>query len=237
LSNLANEVETVLAALRAQADPKVLADMAPRYGIVADNALGVAMNRMQAVAKPLGRRHDLAQALWETGVYEARMVACMIDDPARVTPEQMDRWRADFDNWAIVDTVCFKLFDQSPHAFAMVPGWTALNDEIGKRAGFALLACLALHVKGGPDAPFLDGLRLIEAAATDDRNFVRKGVNWALRSIGLRRSPALKAAAREVAARLAASADRTARWNGKDALRAFDRDAAKLTAKGVSPSA
>ena len=86
--------------------------MAPRYGIVTDKAIGVPMARIQAVAKALGRDHALAAALWETGVYEARMVACMIDDPAAVTPEQMDRWRADFDNWAIVDTVCFKLFDR-----------------------------------------------------------------------------------------------------------------------------
>ena len=99
--------------------------MAPRYGIVTDKAIGVPMAKIQAVAKALGRDHALAAALWETGVYEARMVACMIDDPAAVTPEQMDRWRADFDNWAIVDTVCFKLFDRVPHAFARVDAWAA----------------------------------------------------------------------------------------------------------------
>jgi 3-methyladenine DNA glycosylase AlkD len=132
----------------------------------------------------------------------------------------MDAWRADFDNWGIVDTVCFKLWDQVAHAPAKVEQWAALNDEFGRRAAFALLACLALH--GHDDeAFFLRGLALIEGAATDERNFVRKGVNWALRAIGGKQSPALRAAARETAARLAASSDRTARWNGKDALRAF----------------
>lgn len=226
MTPLADEVEAVMAALLADADPKVLADMAPRYGIVVDGAIGVAMNRMQKIARGYARRHDLAQALWDTGVYEARMVACMVDDPDEVTAAQMDAWRADFDNWAIVDTVCFKLFDQTADAWPMVRRWAVLNDEFGKRAGFALLACLALHTRGD-DQPFLDGLRLIEAASTDDRNFVKKAVNWALRAIGGKKSPALRAAARETAARLAASKDRTARWIGKDALRAFAKADAK----------
>ena len=220
--------QAVLAALQAQASAKTLAEMGPRYGLVVDRAMGVPMAKMQAVAKPLAPDHDLAQALWDTGWYEARMVACMIDDPRRVTPQQMDAWRADFDNWGIVDTVCFKLFDQAPHAFSKIDAWTGLNDEFGRRAGFALLACTALHGKG-TDADFIRGLALIEACATDERNFVKKGVNWALRAIGGKNSPVLRAAARETAARLAASSDRTARWNGKDALRAF----AKADAKGV----
>ena len=220
-------VQAVLAALQANASAKTLAEMGPRYGLVVDKAMGVPMAKMQAVAKPLAPDHDLAAALWETGWYEARMVACMIDDPARVTPQQMDAWRADFDNWGIVDTVCFKLFDQVAGAPAKAAAWTALNDEFGRRAGFALLACLALHGKG-EEADFIAGLARIEACATDERNFVKKGVNWALRAIGGRPSPALRAAARATAARLAASSDRTARWNGRDALRAF----AKADAKG-----
>ena len=225
-----SRVEAVLAALRAEASDKILAEMGPRYGLVVDNAIGVPMNRMQAIAKPLFPDHDLAQALWDTGWYEARMVACMIDDPARVTAEQMDRWRADFDNWGIVDTVCFKLFDQVPYAFAKIDAWAGLNDEFGRRAAFALLACTALHGKG-EDADFIRGLALIEACATDERNFVKKGVNWALRAIGGKRSPRLRAEARAVAERLAASPDRTARWNGKHALRAFAKADAKRTGK------
>ena len=220
-------VQAVLAQLQAHASAKTLAEMGPRYGLVVDKAMGVPMAAMLAVAKPLAPDHDLAQALWHTGWYEARMVACMIDDPAQVTPQQMDRWRADFDNWGIVDTVCFKLWDQVPHAHAKIAEWASLNDEFGRRAAYALLACTALHGQGSDD-DFLAGLRLIETGATDSRNFVKKGVNWALRAIGGKTSPVLRAEARAVAARLAASADKTARWNGKDALRAF----AKADAKG-----
>lgn len=225
------DVQAALDWLRAEASATVREEMGPRYGLVVDKAFGVPMNRMQALARQLGRDHALAEALWGTGWYEARMVACMVADPALVTPRQMDRWRADFDNWGIVDTVCFKLWDQVPHAFDKVRAWASLNDEFGKRAAFALLACLALHRKDLPDAVFLDGLALIEGAATDDRNFVRKGVSWALRAIGGKASPVLRAAAREAAARLAASANATARWNGKDALRAFAKADAK-TGKG-----
>ena len=214
------DVEAVLAALRAHASAKVRDEMGPRYGIVVDKAMGVPMAKMQLVARPLRPNHELAAALWETGWYEARMVACMVDDPAAVTPEQMDAWRADFDNWGIVDTVCFKLFDQVPHAHGKIAEWAGLNDEFGRRAGFALLACTALHANG-EEADFMRGLALIEACATDERNFVKKGVNWALRAIGGKKSPRLRAEARALAERLAVSTDKTARWNGKDALRAF----------------
>jgi 3-methyladenine DNA glycosylase AlkD len=220
-------VREVLAQLQAHASAKTLAEMGPRYGLVVDKAMGVPMAKMQAVAKPLAPDHDLAQALWAAGWYEARVVACMIDDPARVTPQQMDAWRLDFDNWGIVDTVCFKLWDQVPHAHGKIAEWASLNDEFGRRAAYALLACTALHGNGSDD-DFLAGLRLIETGATDSRNFVKKGVNWALRAIGGKKSVVLSAEARAVAARLAASADKTARWNGKDALRAF----AKADAKG-----
>lgn len=194
--------------------------MASRYGIVTDRALGVPMAHMQAIAAPHRGDHALAEALWASGGYAARMVACMIDDPAKVTPEQMDRWRADFDNWGIVDTVCFKLFDRVPGAAAKVEAWAGLNDEFGRRAAFALLASMALHGHG-ERADLLAGLALIERTATDERNFVKKGVNWALRAIGGKTDHVLRAAARETAARLAVSPDRTARWNGRDALRAF----------------
>jgi 3-methyladenine DNA glycosylase AlkD len=216
----ANKLEAALNALRSHASPKVRDEMGPRYGIVTPKPMGVTMAKMQLVARGLGRDHDLAAALWESGWYEARTLAALIDDPAEVTPAQMDRWRADFDNWAIVDTVCFKLFDQSPHAFAKIDGWSALDDEYGRRAAFALLACVALHGRG-TDADFLARVPLIEAAATDERNFVRKGVSWALRAIGGKKSADLRQAARELAARLAASPDRTARWIGKDAQKAF----------------
>ena len=203
-------MQAVLAELEAAASSRTLEEMGPRYGIRVAKALGVPMAKMQAIAKPLGRDPALAAALWETGWYEARTVACLIDDPAALTPEQMDRWRADFDNWAIVDTACFKLFDASPHAFGRIDAWASLNDEFGRRAAFALLACTALHGRGG-DIDLLSRLPLIEAASTDERNFVKKAVNWALRAIGGKKSPVLRQAARDLAAKLAASSDRTAR--------------------------
>ena len=224
---MSHRVEAVMAALEAEGSAKTRDEMGPRFGIVtADRVLGVPMARMQAVAKPLGKDHDLAAKLWATQVYEGRMVAFLIDDPALVTHAQMDAWRAEFDNWAVTDTACFKLFDKVEGAAAMVEPWTRLNDEMGRRAGFALLACLALH---GRPANYLQGLTLIEGAAGDERNFVKKSANWALRAIGGKRDPALRAAARALAAKLAASDDRTARWNGKDALRAFAKADAKAS--------
>lgn len=217
--------QAVLAALEAEGSAQVRDAMGPRFGIVtADHVLGVPMARIQAVAKPLGKDHGLAAAMWASRVYEGRMIAFLIDDPAQVTRAQMDTWRAEFDNWAVTDTACFKLFDKVEGAAAMVEPWTRLNDEMGRRAGFALLACLALHGRPGD---FTRGLELIDGAASDERNFVKKGANWALRAIGGKKDPALRAAARALAAKLAASGDRAARWNGKDALRAFAKADAK----------
>ncbi|BCW88493.1 hypothetical protein sos41_16340 [Alphaproteobacteria bacterium SO-S41] len=228
-------VETPPLAVRLQAALDGLAAKATRhdfenlmrFGITAPNALGVSMANMRVLAKPLGRDHALAEVLWATGLYEARMLATLIDDPAAVTPAQMERWCKDFDNWAICDTACFALFDRVPHASAKIAVWAKRKDEFQKRAAFALLACMALHRKEDADAPYLDGLKLIEREAGDARNFVKKGVNWALRGIGGRRSAAVRAAARATAERLANSKDATARWNGKDALRAFAKADAK----------
>ncbi|WP_082597035.1 DNA alkylation repair protein [Sphingomonas sp. Root241] len=221
------DITPVLRALEAHADPAFRDTMGPRFGIVtADRVLGVPMAKIHDVAKPLGRDPELAEALWQCGVYEARMAACMVDDPATVTPERMDRWRADLDNWAVTDTACFKLWDRTPHAFAMIDRWAMLDQEFGRRAAFALLASCALHRKG-TDADYLTRLPLIHAAADDERNFVKKGVSWALRAIGGRQSPALRTAARDLAATLAASPDKTRRWIGKDALREFAKADAK----------
>lgn len=193
------------------------------FAITYEKAFGVAVGKLRTLAKRLGRDHALAQALWDTGWYEARLLAGMVDEPERVTPQQMDAWRAEFDSWAVTDTLCFDLFDRTPHALAKIDQWATLEGQFDKRAAFALLASVALHRKELPDEVFLERLSLIETAATDPRNFVKKGVNWALRAIGSRRSPILKAAALDAAARLAASGDPAARWNGKDALRQLNR--------------
>jgi 3-methyladenine DNA glycosylase AlkD len=189
-----------------------------RYGLPSENAFGVSVSDIQKLGKLLGRNHELALALWKTGHYEARMLTAFVAEPERLTPAQMDRWCRDFDNWGICDTLCFHLFDRSPHAWKKVDEWSGRKGEFEKRTAFALLASLALHDKAAPDAPFVRSLRLIERGAEDDRNFVMKGVSWALRLIG-RRNLALHAAALPVARRLAASKDAAPRWVGKDALR------------------
>ncbi len=214
---LKEEVQAVLASLKRSATKGTLEGMA-RYAIPQENALGVSMANMQLLAKRLGRNHALAEALWQTGVYEARSVAALIGEPARVTPAQMDRWAQDFDNWAICDSVCFLLFDRTPHAWRKVEQWSRRRDEFAKRAAFALLWGLTVHDKRAGDEPFAQGLLLVEHAATDERHFVKKAVNMALRAIG-KRSPALHAAAVTVARRLADSPEVAPRWVGKDALR------------------
>ncbi|MGE0864058.1 MAG: DNA alkylation repair protein [Vicinamibacterales bacterium] len=227
MAKRAGTINATTGAAAAVADLKRLStrkdwDNLERFGIVTTKALGVSMANIQKVAKPLGRNHALAEALWQTGWYEARMLASLVDEPDRVTPAQMDRWCNDFDNWGICDTVCFKLFDQVPHAFAKVTKWSASKHEFVKRGAFALLASLALHDKPATDAAFLKTLPLIERAATDDRNFVKKGVSWALRAIG-HRSAKLRNAALETAERLAASAHPAARWIGRDTLKDLRR--------------
>lgn len=210
-----------VAALKARASEAVRAGMT-RYAIPNDKAFGVAMRDIQAVAKLYRRDHALADALWQTDIYEARMLACYVDDPTAVTPAQMDRWVRTIDNWAHCDTVCFALFDRTPHAWNQIEQWAARRDEFVKRAAFALLASVALHDKKADDANFRRGLELVEAAAGDERNFVKKGVNWALRGIG-KRNASLRTAAIAVAERLAASDQAAPRWIGKDALREFNR--------------
>ncbi|BDU16805.1 DNA alkylation repair protein [Lysobacter auxotrophicus] len=217
-----------LAWLRAHASDAARDGMA-RFAIPSDHALGVSMKDIQALAKQLGRDHALADALWDTGVYEARMLAAYVAEPARVTPAQMDRWCRDFDNWAVCDTLCFTLFDRTPHAFAKVVQWSSRRDEFQKRAAFALLASLALHGRLEDEALYADGLALIEREAADERNFVKKGVNWALRAIGRRAD--WRAEATAVAKRLAASDAASARWIGKDALREFAKQPPKPAKK------
>jgi 3-methyladenine DNA glycosylase AlkD len=194
-----------------------------RYNIPSDRAFGVPMRDIQTLAKQLEPDHDLAAGLWAAGWYEARLLAAYVDDPASVTSAQMDRWCRDFDNWGVCDTVCFVLFDRTPYAWSKVETWAGRHEEFVKRAGFALLWSLTVHDKVSGDAPFLRGLRLIEREAADQRHFVKKGINMALRAVG-KRNAALNAAAVEVARRLAASTDPAARWIGRDALR-------ELTAK------
>jgi 3-methyladenine DNA glycosylase AlkD len=215
--DLRAQVREALAVLEASSTKRDRDNLA-RFGITAKKAFGVSIANIQKLAKQLGRSHELAGALWKTGWYEARLLTSFVDEPSRVTPAQMDRWCRDFDNWGICDTVCFHLFDRTPHAWTKVVQWHDRRGEFVKRAAFALLASLALHDKRTGDEPFIKGLALVERAAGDDRNFVKKGMSWALRLIG-RRNRALNTHAVQVARRLAASPDAAARWVGKGAVR------------------
>ena len=201
-----------------QRGSKRVRDGMARYGLPSDRAFGIPIGVMQRYARELGRSHELALGLWETGWYEARIMAAFVDEPEEVTASQMDHWCRGFDNWGICDTVCFHLFDRSPHAWRKVATWSRSRDEFVRRAAFALLASLALHDKAAADERFLDCLPLVERAASDERNFVKKGVSWALRLIG-RRNAALNAAALALAKTLAASPDPPARWIGRGAVR------------------
>jgi 3-methyladenine DNA glycosylase AlkD len=210
-------VDAVIADLRSLGSEKNRAGMA-RYGINTTRAFGVSVAALTPIARRLGRNHELALALWKTGYHEARLLAAFIDEPAKVTARQMDAWAADFDSWDLCDQACLKLFVKTPFAFEKIRAWVGDEREFVRRAGFSLMACTAVHGKKEPDATFIPFLDLIERQATDERNFVRKSVNWALRQIG-KRSPALHRPALALAERLAASDDRTARWIGRDAVK------------------
>ena len=217
-----DEVQAALSSLQKMSTQRDRENLA-RFGIFgsedfADKAFGVSMTNIQKLAKQLGRNHELAAALWESGWYEARMLTSFVDEPDCVTPAQMDRWCRDFDNWGICDTLCFCLFDRTPHAWNKVAQWSLKSEVFMKRAAFALLWGLTVHDKASGDEPFVEGLVFVECAASDDRHYVKKAVNMALRAIG-KRSPALHAAAVAVSKRLAASPQAAAQWIGKDALR------------------
>jgi 3-methyladenine DNA glycosylase AlkD len=208
--------------LEEERDIATFENMGSRYGIHADRAFGVPMARMKVLAKQLGTDHDLAVELWASGWYEARIVASMVDDANAVSSEQMHAWCDDFDNWAIVDTICFNLFDRTADAWSKVDQWATSDREFVKRAGFALLWSLALHDRATHDDRFVHGLGLIEREAGDGRHPVDKAVGMALRAIGKRRS-SLTVAAISVAERLAASEDPAARRIGRPALKELHR--------------
>lgn len=199
-----------------------------RYGITVERnrVFGVSLETMRSLVKRLGRDHLLAEALWRAGWHETRLLAAFVDEPGRVTVAQMDRWARGFDNWAICDGCCFHLFDRTAHAWNRIEAWSDDDREFVRRAAFALLASCSVHDKQAPDAPFLHGLALCERAATDPRNFVKKAVNWAIRSIG-KRSRELHGPALALALRLAASPDATSRWIGKDAARELSSPAVR----------
>lgn len=216
-------VASVVEELEGLADPAFLADLGPRYGIHSERMLGVRMADMKAVGKRAGTDHDLALGLWATGVYEARTVAGFVADPALLSVEVMDAWAADFDSWAIVDSICFNLFDRTgPLAWEAVPRWAASDVEMTRRAAFALLWGLARHDRTAPDEAFAPMLALVEEAAGDGRPLVDKAIDMALRAVG-RSRPGVAAEALAVSERLAASDDAARRRIGKKAVKELTR--------------
>lgn len=224
------DVKSALAWLEAHGTVRYRDPLATRFAIHTDKSFGTSMVKIKRLAKTIGKDQELAQALWNTGWHEAKALASFVADPKLTTPAMMDAWCHDFINWADCDTACFVLFDKTPHALAKVKQWAKRKPEFEKRAAFALLASCALHDKKGPDEPYLALLPLTVAAASDERNFVKKAVSWALRSLG-GRSAVLHGTVLEAAMELAASAHTTERWVGKDVLHDITRP---LIAKRVA---
>jgi len=214
---VALEVKQVVDRLKFLGDPKAVEGMA-RFGIQSSNSFGVSVPKLRTLAREVGRDHPLALKLWETGLHDARLLATMIDDPRQVTVDQMDKWVRDFDSWDVVDGSCGNLFDKTPFAVAKAKEWCKRDEEFVKRAGFVLIAELAVHDKNAKDQVFLDFLPLIVGGASDKRNFVKKAVNWSLRQIGKRNLKLNKAAA-STALKIRKIESGSAKWIASDALR------------------
>jgi 3-methyladenine DNA glycosylase AlkD len=214
---------SVLAKLTSLANADNVAGMA-RYGINPKNTLGVSVPLLRAMGKEIGRDHALALELWKSGVHEARILAGLIDDPALASEAQLERWARDLDSWDVCDLVCSNLFDRTPFAHAKAIAWSSREEEFVKRAGFVLMAALAVHDKEASASSFRKFLPIIEREALDERNFVKKAVNWALREIG-KRSPELNSAAIAAARKIQSIDSKSARWIASDALRELESSA------------
>lgn len=214
---MAVSAEQVIKNLKSLANPDNIAGMA-RFGISADNTLGIAVPVLRGLAKEIGKDHQLAHALWASGLHEARILACFIDKPEEVTEAQMESWVKDFDSWDVCDQCCANLFDRTKVAFAKAAEWSEREEEFVRRAGFSLMAALAWHDKKSPDTSFQKFLPLIKKGATDERNFVKKSVNWALRQIG-KKNASLNRLAIKTAEDIQKIDSKAARWIAADALR------------------
>ncbi len=195
-----------------------------RFGIDTTRAVGVTVTELRRFARDLGHDHELAAALWASGVHEARLLASLVDEPAMVSETQMEAWVADLDSWDVCDGVCGNLFDRTPFALDKAVEWSSREPEFQKRAAFALMASAAVHRKDLPDAAFASLLPVIRAQAIDERNYVKKAVSWALRQIG-KRSSGLNSQAVRTAEQIERIDSRTARWVARDALRELRSDA------------
>ncbi len=195
-----------------------------RYGIAGENRLGVSMPDLRKMAKEIGKDHELALKLWKAGIQETRILAAMIDRPEEVTEQQMEEWVKDINSWDVCDQVCMNLFENVPFARKKITEWSRREEEFVKRTAFSLIACLAWHDKEAPDEEFIRLMPIIKSGATDERNFVKKAVNWALRNIG-KRNANLNTAAIEAAKDIQQMDSKAARWIASGAIRELDSEA------------
>jgi 3-methyladenine DNA glycosylase AlkD len=213
----------VMDKLQSKSRPDQLSGMA-RYGMAVEQRLGVSVPAMRQLAKEIGKDHKLALELWKTGIAEAKIVAAMVDEPAKLTEDQMEDWVKDIDSWDVCDQVCMNLFEKSQLAWKKIAEWSERDEEFVKRTAFSLIACMAWHDKETGDDKFVELLPVIVKGATDERNFVKKAVNWALRTIG-KKNLNLNKAAIDAAKEIQRLDSKTARWIASDALRELQGEA------------
>jgi 3-methyladenine DNA glycosylase AlkD len=216
-------VKDVLDKLQSKAQPEQLKGMA-KYGMTVEQRLGVSVPDMRKLAKEIGRDHNLALDLWRTGIAEARIVAAMVGDPANLTEEQMEDWVKGINSWDVCDQVCMNLFEKNQLAWKKIVDWSEREEEFVRRTAFSLIACLAWHDKQASDEKFIELLPVVIRGATDERNFVKKAVNWALRNIG-KRNLNLNEAAIDAAKEIKRLDSKAARWVAADAIRELESDA------------
>lgn len=209
--------EKVLEKLKTMASPENVEGMA-RYGINPKNNLGISIYKLRPLAKDIGKNHELALRLWDSGIHDARLLAVFIEDPAKVTREQMDSWAEDFDSWDVCDQACTSLFDSTPFAWSKVIEWAKRDEEFVKRGAFSLIAGLAVHDKKADDTKFEELFPIIKRESTDERNYVKKAVNWALRNIG-KRNIKLNKKTLKTAREIQKIDSKTARWIASDTIR------------------
>jgi len=223
------ECGKIVKTLKTMANPENVAGMA-RFGISSDNTLGISVYVLRDLAKKIGRDHSLALELWKTKIHEARLLAVFVDEPEKVTGKQMESWAKDFDSWDVCDQACTDLFDQTPLAWKKAVEWSKRKEEFVKRGAFALMAGLASHDKNASDKEFEKVLPIIERESWDERNFVRKAVNWALRNIG-KRNKALNKKTVETAKKILKQESKPARWIASGALRELESAAVQKRLK------
>lgn len=215
--------DQALKKLKSKARPSELAGMT-RFGIVGEGRLGVSVPELRKLAKEIGRDHELALKLWKTGIPDAMILAGLVADPEKVTEKQMDEWVKDFQSWDVCDQVCCGLFDRVPFTVKKINQWAKSDKEFIRRAAFATIAGVAWHDKEAPDKDLIRFFPLIKKAATDERNFVRKAVNWALRNIG-KRNLRLNWEAIKAAKEIRKLDSKAARWIAADAIRELESPA------------